>query len=88
MPIPDDIEIDDEKLAEIALAIIWLGRHGDKFGTRVWKSMDWDLTDLLFDKGWIDDPKSKAKSVSITNEGLEKAEVFFEKHFAKGQEGI
>ena len=58
MPIPDDA--DKEKLAEVALAILYLGVHGDKNVTRVRKSMDWDLTDLSFEKGWISDPKGKA----------------------------
>jgi len=83
MPIPDDA--DKEKLAEVALAILWLGLHGDKHVTRVWKSMDWDLTDILFEKGWISDPKSKAKSVQLTDEGEKLAQEYYEKHFSKSR---
>jgi hypothetical protein len=82
MPIPDNA--DKEKLAEIGLAILWLGITGDKYGTRAWKSLDWDLTDLLFEKGWISDPKNKNKSVLMTDEGLRLAEQYFEIHFSKG----
>ena len=78
MPIPD--ELDQEKLAEIALAILWLGAHDDGFGTRVWKVMDWELTDLLYEKGWISDPKGKAKSVLLTEDGQKLAGEFLEKH--------
>lgn len=83
MPIPDDA--DKEKLAEVALAILFLGVHGDKHSTRVWKSLDWDLTDILFEKGWISDPKSKAKSVMLTEEGEKLAEELFQKHFSKSK---
>lgn len=79
MPIPEDI--DQEKLAEVALAIMGLTAHGDDYVTRVWKGMDWDLTDLLHEKGWISDPKSKAKSVVLTEEGEKLAGEFLEKHF-------
>ncbi len=79
MPIPNDV--DKEKLAETALAILWLGAHRDGRAIRVWKQMDWDLTDLLFEQGWISDPKTKAKSVVLTKEGEERAEALFEKYF-------
>ena len=58
MPIPDDI--DSDKLAEIALALLWLTEHGDRGDARVWKGIDWDVLDLLYQRGWIGDPKSKA----------------------------
>ena len=31
--------------------------------------MDWALLDVLFERGWIYDPKGKAKSVLPTDEG-------------------
>lgn len=83
MPIPDDA--DSEKLAEVALALLWLGAHGDSHTTRVWKGMDWDVTDLLYEKGWISDPKSKAKSVMLTEQGERLAEEYFQKHFSLGK---
>lgn len=83
MPIPKGT--DEEKLAEVALAILWLGVHGDEDTARVWKGMDWDVTDMLHEKGWISDPKSKAKSVMLTGEGERLAQECFEKHFSKGK---
>ena len=80
MPIPNDA--DKEKLAEVALAILWLGAHGDEHVTRVWKQMDWDLTDLLYENGWIADPKTKAQSVLLTEDGERLAEKVFHKHFS------
>lgn len=37
--------------------------------------------DRLYDKGYIDDPKSKAKSVMFTDEGYEKSKALFEQLF-------
>jgi len=79
MPIPDGIN--EEKLAESALVILCLTLYGDKTETRAWKGMDWELTDLLHKKGWIQNPKGKAKSVVVTDEGERKAEEFLEKYF-------
>lgn len=81
MAVPRDA--DKEKLAEAALAILWLGAHSDGSSTRVWKQMDWDLTGLLFERGWISDPKTKAQSVMLTEEGERLAEKFFQELFSK-----
>jgi len=58
--------IDKDRLAEAALGILSLTLHDDG---RVWKGLDWDLMDLLHEKGWIADPQTKAKSVVLTEEG-------------------
>ena len=81
MPLPDNVDTD--KLAEVALAILWLSAYPDSGSVRAWKGLDWEVTDLLFDKGWIADPKSKAKSVLITEEGVRLAESFLDRHFRK-----
>jgi hypothetical protein len=39
--------------------------------------------DRLYDKGLIDDPANKAKSVVFTDEGLERAEQLFRAMFTK-----
>jgi hypothetical protein len=77
------IDVDKEKLAKAALAILWLGAHSDGRATRVWKQMDWDLTDLLFERGWISDPKTRAQSVVLTEEGERLSENFFQELFSK-----
>jgi hypothetical protein len=74
-------DIDRDKLAENALAILSLTLHD---GGRVWKGLDWDLMDLLHEKGWIVDPRSKAKSVLLTEEGERRAEEFLHKYFRRG----
>jgi hypothetical protein len=82
MALPEGI--DRRKLLEVGLAMLHLTMHGDKFGARAWKGMNWDLLDALHQEGWIEDPVGKAKSVGVTDEGVRLAEEFFEKHFAKG----
>lgn len=72
-------EIDADRLAEAALAILSLTLHDG----RVWKSMDWNLMNLLHEKGWISDPVSKAKSVVLTEEGERLAHEFLLKHFGR-----
>ena len=75
-------ELDAEKLAEVALALLSLTLHGG----RVWKALDWDLMNLLHEKGWIADPVSKTKSVIMTAEGEGLARSFLVKHFAASRE--
>ncbi|MBA7706432.1 hypothetical protein ES703_115286 [subsurface metagenome] len=43
--------------------------------------MDWDVMNRLHDKGYIGNPKSKAKSVALSDEGATLSEELFEKHF-------
>ena len=81
MPIPENLN--HEKLAEAALAILSLGSFTDPMGVRAWKGMDWDLTNMLFEKGWISDPVGKQKSIVMSEEGVKLAEELLEKHFGK-----
>jgi hypothetical protein len=73
------MEYDKEKVDEIVLALLYLTMHDQ--GTRAWKGMDWDAMDRLHEKGYIGNPKSKAKSVHLTEEGARLSEKFFKKHF-------
>ena len=79
MALPDGC--DREKIAEAALGLMFFTIHGDRSGSRAWKGLDWDILNLLYERGWISDPKSKAKSVSVSEEGERLAERFFAKHF-------
>jgi hypothetical protein len=75
------MDYDQDKVDEVALALMYLTLHEDFGAARAWKGYDWDILDRLHAKGWIHDPKSKAKSVAFTEEGLAKAEEFFKKYF-------
>lgn len=62
------------------------GASKEEFGgARAWKSYDWGIMDRLHAKGFISDPKSKAKSVVLTPEGLERSRALCEKYFGKGK---
>jgi len=74
------MDIDTDKLDDAALAILSLTLHD---GRRVWKNLDWAITDRLFQKGLIDDPKGKSKSMVLTDADLERAETVRGELFAK-----
>lgn len=73
--------IDWERVDEAALAMMLLGLHG---GWRTWKGFNWEVLDRLHEKGLITDPKSKARSVIFTEEGLEESQRLFGKLFSRG----
>jgi Domain of unknown function (DUF6429) len=76
-------DFDHEKVDEIVLALMYLTLH-DYY--RAWKGFDWDTLDRLYEKGLIDNPRSKAKSVLLTEEGLAKSASLFERYFCKSNE--
>lgn len=75
--------IDADKLEEVALALLGMTSFTDHGAVRVWKGLDWDLLDSLCARGWITNPKNKAKSVVLTQEGQRLAPEFFRRHFAR-----
>lgn len=77
------MEINNEKVDEMTLALLYLTTFKDKHGLRAWKSHDWDVLNRLHAGGYIDDPVNKAKSVTLTDEGAERSKRLFEKHFLK-----
>ena len=81
MTLRDDL--DHEKLAEAALAILSLSSWDEEYGARAWKGLDWDLMDLLHEKGWIRDPVGKQKSIVLTEQGVTLAATYLEKYFGK-----
>jgi hypothetical protein len=67
-----------DKIDDAALALLYLTLHD---GCRAWKGFDWDVLGRLHDKGMIDNPIGKVKSVLFTQEGLERAKALFEEMF-------
>ena len=74
------MEYDKDKVDEMVLALLWLTQWGDG---RAWKGHDWEAMDRLHAKGYISDPKSVAKSVVLSEEGMGLARELFERHFAR-----
>jgi len=50
---------------------------------RAWKGLDWGVMNLVHERGWIADPRGKAKSVVLTETGLNLAEKLLRKHFGR-----
>jgi hypothetical protein len=74
------MEIDNDRIDDAVLALLYLtlDRNG-----RAWKGFDWDALDRLHGKGMIGDPANKAKSVSLTQDGIANAERLFREMFTK-----
>ena len=73
-------------LDEAVLALLYLNAFEDKYALRAWKSFDWEVMNRLHKKGFISDPKSRAKSVVMTEEGYQLAEELFNKLFGLSEE--
>jgi hypothetical protein len=74
------MEIDTDRIDDAVLGLLWLTLHD---GRRAWKGFDWGALDRLHEKGLIADPANKAKSVVLTDEGLERAEELFQVLFTR-----
>jgi hypothetical protein len=72
--------LDTDKIDDTALALLYLTLHD---GFRAWKGFDWDVLGRLHDKGMIDNPVGKVKSVVFTEEGLQRAKALFNEMFEK-----
>jgi len=75
------MKCDENKIDEMVLALLYLTLHDDN---RAWKGHDWDTLDRLHAKGYITNPATSAKSVVLTDEGMQLSKQLFEKHFVTG----
>jgi hypothetical protein len=78
----DAVAYNEDKVDEMTLALLYLIMTREKTGTRAWKGFDWETMERLHGKGYISDPKSKSKSVVVSEEGTRLAEELFKKHFS------
>jgi DNA-binding transcriptional regulator PaaX len=74
------LKIDNDRIDDAVLALLQLVLHED---VRAWKGFDRDTLNRLHAKGWISDPRTNAKSVVLTDEGLEKSERLFNELFTR-----
>lgn len=77
--------VDNDKIDDAVLALLYLNqfKEQNEGGLGAWKSLDWDAMDRLHEKGFISNPAGKAKSVSMSDEGLAKSEQLFRELFTK-----
>ncbi len=80
------MKYDQDKVDEMTLALLYLvtTKRPDEIGAKAWRGFDSNTIERLCQKGWIDDPKSKALSLHLTDDGFMKSELLFRKYF--GQE--
>jgi hypothetical protein len=71
---------DTDRIDDAILALLYLGLH-DRY--RAWKSFEWEAMNRLHEKGMIDNPKNKNKSVVFTEEGLSRSRTLFEAMFTR-----
>lgn len=74
------MDIDTDNIDEAVLALLYLTLHD---GFRAWKSFDWNALSRLHGKGLIENPVTKAKSVVLTQAGLDESERLFKKLFCR-----
>ncbi len=73
---------DRNRIEELALAFLGLTKFKDGGCERAWKGMDWDVLDGLYRRGWIHDPRGKAKSIVFTDEGARLVTDLQERYFS------
>jgi Domain of unknown function (DUF6429) len=81
------MDIDQGNLEETVLALLHLTSFDDKRGRRAWKGQDWTVMNSLYEKGYISNPATTAKSVVFTEEGAKRSKELFEKLFARKRSG-
>ena len=77
------MDYDSDKVEDMVLALLFLTSFDDGPSTRAWKNHDWEAMDRFHEKGYISDPKNKAKSVVLSKEGKELSEELFKRFFGK-----
>ena len=73
-------ELDEEKIDECVLALLQLTLHD---GVWAWKGFDFEVMNRLFEKGYINNPRNKTKSVVLTEKGLLRSRELLEEMFVK-----
>lgn len=71
--------LDTDKIDRAVLALLYMGLHDVD---RAWKGFDWEAMNRLHEKGFISDPRGKAKSVVFTAEGLREAQRLLQELFS------
>jgi hypothetical protein len=47
------MNLDEDKIDDVVLALLQLTAHGDGLASRAWKSQSWEVMDRLHQKGFI-----------------------------------
>lgn len=63
---------DTSLIDEMALVVAAETLHD---GARVWKTIDYSITERWHTLGWVEDPRGSAKSLALTPEGLRRVQA-------------
>ena len=74
-----------DKVDEIVLALLFLTLGANDSPYSAWKGFDWATLNRLHEKGLIQDPRNKNKSVVLTADGVAQAEMLFQQHFGQSE---
>jgi hypothetical protein len=80
-----DIDYDEEKVDDAVLALLFLTMWEEDGVACAWKGHDWAATERLHRKGYIGNPRGRAKSLVLTKEGRSRAEELFRHRFGKAR---
>jgi hypothetical protein len=61
---------DEVKIDDAVLAVLYLTAWEEHGLTRAWKGINWEASSRLYERGLIDDPKNKNKSIVFSAEGV------------------
>ena len=75
------MEYDFDRVDEVVLALLALTQFNYHGQTRAWKTIDFEVMDRLYEKGFIEDPRNKNRSVAMTADGVKRSLELFERFF-------
>jgi len=79
------MKYDLDKVDDMTLALLYLvsSQQEKGLGVRAWKGFDWETMNRLHEKGLISNPKTKAMSIVVTDEGYKRSEELFRNYFGQ-----
>lgn len=77
------MKYNENRVDETILALLHLTTFRESSGYRTWKGHDWEVMNRLHNRGFIGNPKSKSRSVELTEEGRLLSDELFKKHFSE-----
>ena len=79
---------DTDRVDDYTLALLYLAVCEQEKGLRgpAWKTFDLAVMNRLHEKGYISNPKSKAKAIEMSVKGLQRAKELFAKFFGPDNE--
>lgn len=78
------MEYDKDKADELTLALMYIVMSKERDGGRAWKGFDLQILTRLHRKGWIAEPKLREMTLTVTPEGVRKAEEMYRKYLGDG----